>query len=121
MRWKPLTAVLAGIFVTPVLTVFCNLVALVGAALVIMMFGYPLVTYVNQVVGAVTYVDLLGGMLKAMVFGLLISAVGCMQGLNTGTGASAVGESTTKSVVAGLVLIILADGMFAVMQYSLGI
>ena len=121
VRFLALPRVIAGMFVAPLLTVFCNLVALVGAALVIMLFGYPLVTYVNQVVGAVTYVDLLSGMLKATVFGLLISAMGCMQGLNTGTGASAVGESTTRSVVAGLVLIIVADGMFAVVQYSLGV
>ena len=121
VRFLALPRVVAGMFVAPLLTVFCNLVALVGAALVIMVFGYPLVTYVNQVVGAVTYVDLLSGMLKAVVFGLLISAVGCMQGLNTGSGASAVGESTTRSVVAGLVLIIVADGLFAVAQYSLGV
>ena len=121
VRFLALPRVVAGMFVAPLLTVFCNLVALVGAALVIMLFGYPLVTYVNQVVGAVTYVDLLSGMLKATVFGLLISSVGCMQGLNTGSGASAVGESTTRSVVAGLVLIIVVDGMFAVVQYSLGV
>jgi phospholipid/cholesterol/gamma-HCH transport system permease protein len=121
VRFLALPRVLAGMFVAPLLTVFCNLVALVGAGLVILTFGYPLVTYVNQVVGAVTYVDLLSGMLKSVVFGLLIAAVGCMQGLNTGSGASAVGEATTRSVVAGLVLIIVSDGVFAAMQFSLGL
>ncbi len=38
-----------------------------------------------------------------------------------GTGASAVGESTTRAVVAGIILIILSDGLFAVVFYFLGI
>lgn len=121
VRFLALPRVAAGAFVAPLLTIFCNLCGLAGAGVVMLLFGYPPHTFVNQVIHAVTFTDLLGGLLKAMVFGLLISAIGCKQGLSTGTGASAVGESTTRSVVAGLVLIIVADGIFAVVSYALRI
>ncbi len=121
VRFLALPRVAAGAFVAPLLAIFCSLCGLVGAGVVMLLFGYPPHTFINQVVNAVTYSDLLGGLLKAGVFGLLIAAVGCKQGLSTGTGASAVGKSTTRAVVAGLVLIIVADGLFAVVAYALRI
>lgn len=83
--------------------------------------GFPLVTYVNQVRGALSPEDFPSGLAKALVFGLLVAGIGCLRGLQTGTGASAVGESTTRAVVAGILLIILSDGLFSVVFYSLGI
>ena len=44
-----------------------------------------------------------------------------MQGLLTGTGARAVGESTTRSVVSSIILIIIADGVISVMFYTIGL
>ncbi|MEM7184897.1 MAG: MlaE family lipid ABC transporter permease subunit [Spirochaetota bacterium] len=112
---------LAALFVTPFLVIFFNLFGLMGSALVIMSFDYPLVTFVNQVVRATDYGDLLTGLFKAMVFGMLVAGIGCFQGLKTGTGSSAVGESTTKSVVSGIIIIAITDGIFSVMFFYLGI
>jgi len=50
-----------------------------------------------------------------------VAGVGCLRGLQTTTGASAVGESTTSAVVSGIILIAILDGVFAVLFYSLGI
>ena len=83
--------------------------------------GFPLVTFVNQVQSAVSTGDLLGGIGKAFVFGIVVAAVGCLRGLQTKSGASAVGESTTRAVVSGLVLITVVDGVFAVVFYAFGI
>jgi phospholipid/cholesterol/gamma-HCH transport system permease protein len=44
-----------------------------------------------------------------------------LRGLQTKTGASAVGLSTTRAVVSGIVLIVVADGVFSVVYYQLGI
>jgi phospholipid/cholesterol/gamma-HCH transport system permease protein len=52
---------------------------------------------------------------------LIIALVGCLRGLQTGTGAESVGLSTTSAVVSSLVLIVVADGMFAVIYYTLDI
>ena len=86
-----------------------------------MSFGYPLVTYNNQVLHALTLTGLMSGLVKSLVFGIIIAGVGCQRGLTTGTGAIAVGVSTTRSVVAGILLTILVDGVFSVVYYALGI
>jgi phospholipid/cholesterol/gamma-HCH transport system permease protein len=105
----------------PLLTLFSNLMGLVGGAVVFLSFDFPFITYVQQVLGAVTMSDLLSGIVKAFVFGILVAGIGCLRGLQTKTGASAVGLSTTRAVVSGIVLIVLADGVFSVVFYYLGI
>jgi phospholipid/cholesterol/gamma-HCH transport system permease protein len=113
--------ILAAIIVTPFLTIFFNLFGLIGCLLVMLSFDYPFVTFLNQVVKAVNYGDVLTGLFKSTVFGTLVAAVGCFQGLNTGTGASAVGVSTTNSVVHGIILIAVTDGIFSILFFFLGI
>ena len=58
---------------------------------------------------------------QPVIFGIIVAAVGCLRGLQTKTGAGAVGESTTSSVVSGIVLIAFIDGLFGVIFYMLGI
>ena len=115
------TRVLAALFVTPLLTLFANLLGLAGGSVVLLSLNYPLVTYLNQVRSAVGFGDCLGGLAKSLVFGIIIAAIGCMQGLRTGTGASAVGDAATRAVVSGIVLIVIGDGVFSVLYYYLGI
>jgi phospholipid/cholesterol/gamma-HCH transport system permease protein len=69
----------------------------------------------------VTLGDVVGGFAKALVFGVIVAAVGCLRGLQTGNGAQAVGASTTSAVVSGIILIAITDGIFAVVFYVLGI
>jgi phospholipid/cholesterol/gamma-HCH transport system permease protein len=83
--------------------------------------GFPLVTYFNQILSAVTVGDLLGGLCKSLVYGIVVAGIGCLRGLQTTTGASAVGQSTTSAVVSGIVLIAIVDGIFAVVFYALGL
>lgn len=119
VRFLVVPRVLAAIVVMPFLAMLMNVAGLLGCLVVMMSLGYPPVTFFNQLVGATTHLDLLGGLFKAAVFGLLVGGVGCMRGLQTTTGAAAVGESTTRSVVSGILLIILADGLFAVLFFYL--
>lgn len=121
VRYLVVPRMVAAVAMTPFLTVFADLIGVAGGSIVLLSLGYPLVTYLDQVQSAVDYVDLLGGLFKALVFGLTISGIGCMRGLQTGTGASAVGESTTLAVVSGIVLIVVLDGIFSVLFYYLGI
>lgn len=121
VRFLVTARVLAAVVVMPFLTVFANLFGLAGAAIVMGSFGFPLVTFSNQVISAVRTGDLLGGLFKSLVFGLLVGAVGCLRGLQTGAGASAVGDSTTRAVVSAIVLLVITDGIFAIVFYHLGI
>jgi phospholipid/cholesterol/gamma-HCH transport system permease protein len=121
VRFLVVTRVIAAVVMMPLLTLFSNLMGLVGGAVVFLSFDFPIITYVQQVLGAVTMSDLLSGIAKAFVFGILVAGIGCLRGLQTKTGASAVGLSTTRAVVSGIVLIVLADGVFSVVFYYLGI
>lgn len=113
--------IIAALIVTPLLAVYADLVGLMGGSLVMISLGFPLITYVHQVLTAVTYVDFAGGVVKSFVFGIVVSAMGCFRGLQTTTGASAVGEAATRSVVSGIILIVIIDGIFSVVYYYLGI
>jgi phospholipid/cholesterol/gamma-HCH transport system permease protein len=121
VRFLVVPKLIAAVAVTPLLAVFADLIGVMGGSLVLLSLGYPLVTYVNQILYSVNYVDFLGGVFKSFVFGLLVAGIGCLRGMDTGTGARAVGESTTLAVVGGIVLIVIADGTFSVIFYYLGI
>ena len=121
LRFLAVPRVLAAVAMTPLLTVFANLFGLIGGAVVMISLGFTVTTYVNQILLGIHLGDLLGGLFKSVVFGLLVAAIGCLRGLQTKTGASAVGISTTRAVVSGIVLIAIADGVFAVVYYYLGI
>jgi phospholipid/cholesterol/gamma-HCH transport system permease protein len=113
--------VIAGVIIMPILTMFCNLAGLIGGGLVFLSLGFPLVTYLNRILLRGNLSDLMIGLVKSLVFGFIIAAVGCLQGLRTGKGARAVGVSTTKSVVAGLILVVIADGLMGVAVFYLGL
>jgi phospholipid/cholesterol/gamma-HCH transport system permease protein len=121
VRFLIVTRVVAAVCMTPLLTIFADLIGLVGGAVVMLSLGFPLVTYFHQVQYAVTYGSLVGGLVKAFVFGILVAAIGCLRGLQTKTGATAVGESTTSAVVSGIILIAITDGIFSVVYYYLGV
>ena len=121
VRFLVVPRVLAATLMTPLLALFANLFGMAGGAVVMRGLGFPLITYVNRIMAAVSSVDLIGGLVKSLVFGLLISAAGCLCGLRTGEGASAVGNSATRAVVSSIVMIVIADGLFAVAFYFLGV
>jgi phospholipid/cholesterol/gamma-HCH transport system permease protein len=112
---------IAAVAMTPLLSIWAGFLGLVGGAVVMRSLGFPFVTYVIQVESAVTVSDMISGLSKAFVFGIVVAAIGCLRGLQTRSGASAVGQSTTRAVVSGLVLITIVDGVFAVVFYYLGI
>lgn len=109
--------ILSSLAVVPIMTLFFNFASLVGGALVMLSIGFPLVTFTSRVFANVTATDLIGSLIKILVFSLLVAGVSCLRGLRTGGGASAVGRSTTAAVVSGLILITIADGLFAVLFY----
>ena len=121
VRFLVVTRVIAAVVMTPLLTVFADLLGLIGGAVVMRSFGIPLVTFYHQVQYQVTYGSFVGGLVKSFVFGILVAAIGCLRGLQTSTGASAVGESTTRAVVSGIVLIVITDGIFSVVFYYLNV
>jgi len=120
VRFLVTPRLLAGIIVMPLLTIYTNVAGVAGGLSVVMLFGHPWAAVWNQLVSSVGYHDVLAGLMKAVVFGFLISGVGCLRGLQTKSGASAVGDSTTSAVVTSIFLIVLVDALFAVIFYATG-
>ena len=121
VKFLILPRVIASTLITPLLTIFANLVGIAGGAVVIVSLGYPLVAYYNQVVNFVTWQDFTGGIVKCFVFGILIAATGCIRGYQTARGPSAVGEATTRAVVSSIILIAVFDGIFSIIYYYMGV
>jgi phospholipid/cholesterol/gamma-HCH transport system permease protein len=111
--------VVAGILLTPVLTVFAMYAGLLGGIPVLLGLGFPLPMVLHQVQSALHFGDLAEGLSKSIVFGAIVASVSCLRGLQTGEGPRAVGESTTRSVVSSILLIILADTIASAVTYTL--
>jgi phospholipid/cholesterol/gamma-HCH transport system permease protein len=121
VRFLVTTRVLAAIFMTPLLTLWADLISLLGGALTLQSFSIPFVTFVHEVEGIVDFKDFLAGWIKSFVFAVLIAGIGCLRGLQTSAGASSVGEAATRAVVSGIILLVVVDGLFAVLYYFLDI
>jgi len=106
----------------PLLCVYSDVIGIVGGATVgVGMLKLPLRVYYDQTLAAVTVKDLAGGIFKASVYGVLIAVAGCLRGMQCGNSSSAVGDAATSAVVTGVVFIVSACGIFAVVFYVLGI
>lgn len=111
--------VVAGLLLTPVLTIYAMYAGLLGGIPVLLGLGFPLRMVLRQVQSGLHFGDLAEGLSKSIVFGGIVASVSCLRGLQTGEGPRAVGESTTRSVVSSILLIILADALFAAITYTL--
>ncbi|MBW2271828.1 MAG: ABC transporter permease [Deltaproteobacteria bacterium] len=121
VRFLVVPRVLAAVAVVPVLTMVNLFAGLLGGAVMFASLGFPMVTYLNRVAASVAVGDLAQGLFKSAIFGVVVAAVGCLQGLRAGSGAGAVGASATSAVVSGIVLIAVLEGIFSVIFYVLGI
>jgi phospholipid/cholesterol/gamma-HCH transport system permease protein len=121
VRFLVTPRIIAAVLMTPLLTLFSDLVGLLGGAFTMQSFSIPFVTFLKEVDSAVTLTDFLAGFIKSFVFAMLVAGIGCLRGLQTAAGASAVGESATRAVVSGIILLVVVDGIFAVAYYMLNI
>jgi phospholipid/cholesterol/gamma-HCH transport system permease protein len=121
VRFLVTPRIIAALLMTPLLTLFAGLVGLIGGAITMQSFSIPIVTFLKEVDSAVNMSDFLAGFVKSFVFAILVAGIGCLRGLQTGAGASAVGDSATRAVVSGIILLVVVDGLFAVVYYVLNI
>ncbi|HVE15901.1 MAG TPA: MlaE family lipid ABC transporter permease subunit [Chthoniobacterales bacterium] len=119
VRFLVVPKLMAAIIVTPLLTIYANVVGIMGGLMVVMIFGHPWAAIYNQLISSVNLHDIATGLIKSFFFGALVGGIGCLRGLQTKSGASAVGESTTRAVVSGIFLIIVVDAVFAVVFWAI--
>jgi len=114
--------VIALIIMMPLLTMYSSLMGILGGLAVgIVMLDISLVQYVAQTMDAVELNSLFGGLFKSIVYGSLVAMAGCQQGMSCGNSAMAVGQSTTKAVVMGIVLIVVSASVLTVIYINIGI
>lgn len=113
---------LALTLMMPILCLYSDLMGIFGGfAVGVGMLGLPAKLYYQETITAITLTQLFGGLFKATVYGALIAIAGCLSGMQCGSSASAVGTATTRAVVSGIVMIVAACGLFAVVFNVLGI
>lgn len=122
MQFLVLPRVIALVLMMPLLCGFANLVSIAGGMVVAVGISDVSVTqYVHQIHAAVGLADLLVGIFKSAVFGVIIAIAGCYRGLHCGKDATAVGLAATSAVVTSITWIVVADAVFAVLFQLLGI
>jgi phospholipid/cholesterol/gamma-HCH transport system permease protein len=119
IRFLVIQRITAAILLTPLLTFYASFLGVVGGVLVALGLGFPLSLIFHQLTSAVRLSDIALGTAKGVVFGAIVSAVGCLRGLQTQQGPSAVGISTTRAVVTSIVLIVIADAIFSILFFVL--
>jgi len=119
-RFLVLPRLLAMAIMTPVLTAYVVLVGTLGGALVsATRFGVTFNGFVSDVEDFLDLKDIFTGLLKALVFGIVIATVGCSQGLRAGGGAIGVGQATRRSVVTTFLLIIILGYLITFLCFEL--
>ena len=119
VRFLVVQRITAGILLTPLLTFYAGLMGVLGGILVTLGLGFPLALIFNQITSTVQLSDIALATAKGVVFGAIVSGVGCLRGLQTQQGPSAVGVSTTRAVVTSILLIIIADAIFSILYFVL--
>lgn len=122
IRFLVVPRVLATVVSMGCLSVIADLVAVfAGMFTASIALGIPTAQYISNTLDQVEAVDFLTGVGKGLVFGLLIGAIACTNGLRVTGGAAGVGQATTGTVVQSVVAIIVADLIFTAIFYSLGL
>lgn len=102
--------ILAGIMVMPLLALFTMICGIIGGYLVcVYALGLSPEEYTSGIRSYVEMSDIVGGLVKSSIFGLILTWVGTYKGYGTYGGARGVGEATTKSVVLASIMILVAN------------
>lgn len=118
IRFLVIPKVIAAVIVVPVLTLYADLLGVLGG-LIVGVTGLDITVhaYMTQTIKSIRIFDMNASMFKSMCFALLISGIVCYRGFQVRGGAEAVGAAATSAVVSAIFLIIVADSAFAIMLH----
>jgi len=117
IRFLAVPKVLATMLVMPLLTLYSIFFGILGGFLVgVTVLDITIYTYINQTQKALEIFDIFYSLIEAVIYGMIIAAIGCQRGFQVRGGAQEVGTATTSAVVAGLFLILVAAAIFSILQ-----
>jgi phospholipid/cholesterol/gamma-HCH transport system permease protein len=112
---------IALVVMLPLLTIYAIFIGIIGGYIVgVFKLHIGSNMYINMTTSPLGLKDLYTGLLKSVVFAIIIAIVSCYEGFRTSGGAEGVGRSTTLSVVTSFILIIAADCLFTALFYFIG-
>jgi len=118
-RFLVVPRLLALLIVLPLLTIFADVVSIIGGMWIA--FTYAHISYdsfISSVRQTIDFSDVIKGLLKSLVFAVIIAMVGAYQGLSTRGGAAGVGVSTTAAVVLSIILIFIANFVLSFLLFG---
>ena len=122
MEFLVLPRMLALILMMPLLCLYSDLVGILGGFVVgTGMFDISFTQYMGQTKASLNLAQFGIGVFKSAIYGVVVAITGCLRGMECGRSASAVGDAATSAVVTSIVVIIVLDGIFAVVTNILGI
>src|SRR5690606_24724045 len=102
--------VLAGTITLPVLVLLGDLIGVFGGYLIaVYTLDFSAANYITQSWDILEPIDVISGLVKAGVFGFIVTVFGCYHGFNSGRGAQGVGAATTNAVVSSSIMILILN------------
>jgi phospholipid/cholesterol/gamma-HCH transport system permease protein len=106
--------IVALIITLPLLTLIADAVGIIGGWTVsTWLYGLPSSMFTSSVRNGIQSNDIIGGVVKPLVFAFLMGTIACHKGLKTEGGTVGVGRSTTSAVVTASIIVIFADFVLA--------
>ena len=116
VHYLVLPKVIASLFVYPMLTLLANVVGSLGAYLIsVNLFNVDSAGYLDYMFDFISPRDVVSGLIKSAVMGVIVATICCFYGLKTTQGAKGVGDSATQAVVTSSVSILVADYILTTM------
>jgi phospholipid/cholesterol/gamma-HCH transport system permease protein len=119
MKYLVAPRVLSGIFLLPCLVLIADIIGIFGGFMVgTYLLDYNPATYIHSSWDYIKPMDVISGLVKASVFGLLITLMGCYNGYQSKGGAQGVGQATTNAVVSSSILILTSNFILTSLFFS---
>jgi phospholipid/cholesterol/gamma-HCH transport system permease protein len=116
MEFLILPRTLSLLLMIPLLTIYADVVGILGGLVVgTLVMDFSIIHYFEQTQVALQGMwEVYSGLLKSVVFGLIIGLVGCYKGIHSGNDSSSLGQSVTASVVVSVTLVVITDALFEI-------
>ena len=112
---------LALVAVMPLLTIYADILGIIGGGIVAGGMGISPLQYINEGQTVLSFSHIFVGLLKSVVFAILIAIAGCRSGINSGRSSAAVGQAATEAVVTAIVYLIIADAAINIIFQQIGV
>ncbi|WP_447970326.1 MlaE family lipid ABC transporter permease subunit [Nitrospira sp. M1] len=122
MEFLVLPRMLALSLMMPLLCLYADVLGILGGMVVgVTMLDLGFIEYFNQTQATLSLMDFFLGLVKSVVFGILVAIAGCLRGMQSGNSSAAVGIAATSAVVTSIVFIVVSDSILTILYDVLGV